>query len=196
MNKALWLILLSGMWHADRPNSQQSLARSFASLLDDLPTDLFLSFDQSFWNTIARDWSSIDALRMDKYLYLTRCYINSGFRYLKAREWREGLVSDYLDIIREYPLNSTNIKIPDGLRYHVLDCWVEEIDKVDEGRDSSAPVKELMKPVKELEHNSPSKTVRARAKECNRDERLADWLGGPKSVENADEDEEEWRGIT
>lgn len=67
------------------------------------------------------------------------------------------------------PLSAGDGKVPDGLRYHVLDVWVEELVKV-EGWDG---VKEMMmRPVKGLAEKGRTKVVRARAKEVLGDRRL------------------------
>ena len=88
---------------------------------------------------MAREWSGIDALRMDKFLYLVRCYIGKGFEYARGsrdQAWAdEGLLEEYLAILEDVSLNLNNGKIPNGIRYHVVDIYVDELDKIDVERD-------------------------------------------------------------
>ena len=130
-------------------------------------------------------------------MFLVRCYVNAAFQYLSRQSYDGELVSDYLDMMRETPLSVNNIKVSDGLKYHVLDIWVDELDKVDRDRDRSCPVEELMKPVETLAKEGKTKTLRTRAKECAGDERLEDWKGQSKAngASAGDEEDEEWEGL-
>lgn len=195
------------MWHSDRPIPQQHLATSLSQLLLPLPTSLFLPFLHAFWTTLARDWSSIDSLRLDKFLLLVRRYINASFLYLCNHVWDPKLVKGYVDLVQEIPLSVGDgaAKVPDGLKYHVLDCWVEELDKVD--RTRGCPLEALTGPVRRVEREGATKVMRTRAKETLADERLKDWsaLGdglaegneGQDAEHDRDEDGEEdaWGGI-
>ena len=85
-----------------------------------------------------------------------------------------------------------------GLRYHVLDVWVDELDGIDEMRDAPAAV--IMSPVERLGKEGKARKVRERALECLEDARLRDWSGssgkGTGNDDGADADEdEEWEGL-
>lgn len=61
----LWKGLFFSMWHSDKPLTQQRLARDLADLLTVVrERENFLGFVRAFWQTIAREWGGIDALRM------------------------------------------------------------------------------------------------------------------------------------
>lgn len=170
------------MWHSDRPLPQQRLAVSLSHLLLPLPRDLFIPFLHAFWTTMAREWSAIDVLRLDKFLRLVRCYVNVSCTYLAARGWDEALVQEYVNLIENVPLSVESEHAPDGLRYHVMDVWVEELDQVDAGREDSCPVDTLMGPLRKLEKVGQSKVVRQRAREALSDQRLEHW-SHPKQTE-------------
>ena len=180
---------------------QQRLALSLSQLLLPLPEPLFLPFLNAFWTTIAREWTSIDALRLDKFLRLIRFYVNAAFSYLAQRSWDAQLLKAYLELVERIPLSVINGAVSDGLRYHVLDVWVDELDSIDEKRE--APVEVIMGSVERLGKEGKARKVRERAKECLEDARLANWSGTRgKGAENdsgaagADEDEdEEWEGL-
>ena len=119
---------------------------------------------------------------------LVRYYVNAGFTYLSQHAWDAELLKAYLKLIEVIPMSATNAKVSDGLRYHVLDTWVEELDGVDVAREGSCPVEEIMGPVRRLEKEGRTKKVRERARGCLTDERLKDWSSGSKdgAVEESD----------
>ena len=160
---------------SDKPLTQQRLARDLADLLNVLNgSGNFLGFVDAFWKTMAREWSGIDALRMDKFLYLVRCYVSQGFECVSKRQWAdEELLGGYLEILETTPLNARNAKIPNGLRYHVIDIYVGELDKVDVKR--TAPLLGMLAPLRTLGKETPTKAVRVRVQEALEDERLGDW---------------------
>lgn len=151
---------------------------------------------------------------MDKFLYLVRQYVLATFRFLsRGGAWPDSgprSVGAHVAVLAGTPLNPTELKIPDGMRYHVLDVYVDELDRADaeRGERGRAPLGELLKPVRELEKDSPSRQVRERAREVLEDERLKRWNepeeeeeegsgseGGGEAEDREEEGEEEWGGI-
>ena len=221
------LILYTGMWMSDKPLIQQRLAVDLAALVDTLHPEIVLPFLDAFWKTMAREWNGIDVLRyfillvsanihlliisrnlrMDKFLFLVRQYLAASFRQFSKQGWRDtNSIEQYMDILTETPLNQTDMKIPNGMRYHVLDIYVDELDKVDEKREGKMPLELLLGPVQALEKESPMKVVRKRAKEALEDERLKNWNKNLKEgpLENdrdvsderdEGEEDDEWGGI-
>ena len=134
---------------------------------------------------------------------LVRNYVNAAFTYLSSHLWDADLLEAYLGLVEAIPLSSGNLKVGDGLRYHVLDVWVEELSRVDGKREGRCPVDEIMRPVRKLEKDGRTKKVRERARECLADERLEDWgtvIGQGDVVNNASSDVEsegkdEWAGL-
>ncbi|KZF26379.1 nucleolar [Xylona heveae TC161] len=195
----LWKGLFFCMWMSDRPRTQQQLAIDLAGLVDVLPDETALAFLEAFWKTMSREWTGIDVLRMDKFLMLVRAYLNASFRYLAKIRWESRRVEKYMDILSELPFNCTDPKIPNGLRFHAIDIYVDEIDKVDTPRSGNIPLDQLLQPLRKLQKDCPTKVVRTRAKEALSDERLNDWEN-PDSNSLRDEAEDdasdsEWGGI-
>jgi ribosomal RNA-processing protein 1 len=187
----------------DKPAYQQALSRSFASLVPTLRTPVTLPFLRAFWQTVAREWQHIEALRLDKYLYLIRQYLNASFAFLSRNKWDPALLQQWNDIVEETPLETSDMKIPNGLRYHVLDVWVDEMAKVagdfwekEEHRDT---LETLIQPVEKLAKGGKLKVLRTAAKECLADDRLRAWRGQEDEDlgEEVEEDDEEveWGGI-
>ncbi|KAL1607756.1 hypothetical protein SLS60_002692 [Paraconiothyrium brasiliense] len=197
----LWKGLFYCLWMQDKPAQQQALSRSLASLPSSLKTPVVFPFLRAFWATIAREWTQIEALRLDKYLYLIRQYVNASFRFLSQDNWanKEG-ITEHGEIMREIPLNPEDTKIPNGLRFHVLDVWVDELEKVDGewGVEKREALELLCAPVEALAKEGKLKVVRTAAKETLSDERLRGWRGQEvekTDVDMEDDEEEEWGGI-
>ncbi|KAL2835905.1 nucleolar protein,Nop52-domain-containing protein [Aspergillus pseudoustus] len=136
-----------------------------------------------------------------------------------SSDWSD--LKSYLTIIAEGPLNPLNFDPsqpaldekngiipmphgPDGLRYHLLDIWIDELEKVLEFNEQGKPVGEvpidmLLEPVETLRKEGLHKPVRARAAETLGDERLVQWGFREGVVANNDEgeesSEEEWGGF-
>ena len=91
------------------------------------------------------------------------------------------------------PLSAGNVKVPDGVRYHVLDVWVDELLKVVEGVEEGV-LEMVMAPVGRIAKEGRTKIVRGRAKDVLGDERLKELV----SIGEGDDGsggEEEWGGI-
>ncbi|EME50279.1 hypothetical protein DOTSEDRAFT_59390 [Dothistroma septosporum NZE10] len=191
----IWKGLYYSMFMSDKPRNQQRLARDMADL-----TDCFTTFAGkvawmgSFWTTMSREWKGIDSLRMDKYLYLIRCHVNKGFVVCQKTQWSEKVVEDYNEVVggEGGPLSARDAKVPIGLRLHVLDIWVDELEKVDVER--VAPVKTVMEPMRTLSKDSLVKSVRVRAGEQIEDDRLADGKAWAEPTEENEAEEEKAAG--
>ena len=178
------------MWMSDKPRNQQQLARDLADLVHVLATrENFLVFVDGFWQTMSREWPSIDALRMDKFLYLVRCYVQEGFQYVRRTGWDEDLVEKYMGVLEATPFELRSVRISNGLRYHVIDLYVDELDKADE--DSSSPFERLIAPMKKMARDSPNKAARKRATEALDDKRVDNWKGRKDISEESEEEEED-----
>ncbi|CAE7011534.1 hypothetical protein CFE70_002075 [Pyrenophora teres f. teres 0-1] len=198
----LWKGLFYCLWMQDKPVLQQRLSRDLASLVSTLRTPVVLPFVRAFFLTMSREWSHIEALRLDKYLYLIRQYINASFSFLSKNKWKKNLLEQWNNIMEEIPLECQNMKIPNGLRYHVMDVWVDEMDKVEganwEKEEKKETLELLVAPIEKMTKDGKLKPLRAAAKECLADDRLRAWRGQEVEVasEPDEEDEDaEWGGF-
>jgi ribosomal RNA-processing protein 1 len=188
----------------DKPALQQALSRDLASLVSHLRTPVVLPFIRAFWLTMAREWSHIEALRLDKYLYLIRRYLNASFEFLSRQKWEQSVLEKWNEILEETPLHPKDMKIPNGLRYHVMDIWVAEMEKVSgdkwEQNPGSETLEALVKPIENMKKEGALKVLRVAAQECLGDETLMSWRGieEEKVSEGSDmddDDEVEWGGF-
>ncbi|KAK9494322.1 hypothetical protein V1508DRAFT_395977 [Lipomyces doorenjongii] len=184
----VWKGLYYCMWMTDRPKAQRDMALKLPSLLlvsDDANATKFV---ETFWVTICREWNNIDILRVDKFYLLIRWFVHMMFRRLSQSHWELSLVEKWTDILIKYPLNSTNASIPDGIRYHMIDIYIDELERAvngsetteankssttttkttDKDKNSSEsrrefPVAEILRPFEKLARDGKSQVVKRRA---------------------------------
>lgn len=185
----------------DKPAQQQALSRDFASLVSNLKPGVALPFIRAFFLTMAREWTNIEALRLDKYLYLIRQYMNASFQHLAAKKWKSSVLEEFNGIMEETPLNTSNMKIPNGLRFHVLDVWIDELEKVNSDWEDDKRQKileTLVQPIEKLAKNGSLKVLREAAKEVLAEDTLRKWRGqeDEEMAESEPEDEDDgWGGF-
>jgi len=215
----LWKGLFYCFWLSDRPRPQQALANTLSSslLLQALAPSTAITFYRAFWETMAREWNGVDALRVDKFLLLARRFVGGGFRYCCARgggssgDWDAEAVERLLvRNLEETVLHPANQKMPAGLRLHLADVWVDEIEKVLElpggdeveaeaeaerrKRVAAVPWGLLLRPWEKMRKEGAHKLWRTKAKEVLMDERLREW-GYGKEGEGEEGGGEEWTGF-
>ncbi|CAG8950283.1 hypothetical protein HYFRA_00006775 [Hymenoscyphus fraxineus] len=188
--------LFYSLWLSDRPIPQQNLASSLASLLGVLPAETLIPFLRAFWQTMAREWTNIDVLRMEKFLLLVRRYVGATLSVLKEGGWEKDRVQEVLDVYEEIPLSVGDVRVPMGLRFHVIDVWVDELERMglleDAGVDGKGRVLEqVMAPLVKLREGSPTKIVRRKAGDALADERIP----GNERVVVREEGGSEWAGF-
>ena len=161
-------------------NRAMPLINTLASILSYTPTSNIIPFITAFWTTMTREWHSIDRLRLDKYLTLIRCFIKENFARTARDSWADNqLTKDCMEVLATGPLDPENRKVPDGLRFHILDVYLDELEKVDE--DEDAPLDILLSPVVAVKEKGLSKELKRRAGGVLADERLKTW--GKDAVE-------------
>lgn len=188
----LWTGLYYAHWMTDRPKPQQQLANDLSALLfllpDPAPAKEWL---RAFWHVLGVQWTSIEALRLDKFLLLVRRVFAAQLRYAKQHDYKDDVI---LDVLKEFCFDgeggSSGLGVlPLGLRLHIMDLWVDELEREEilEDEDAKEFLAEIGKLVDAL-RTSPVKGVRERARDTYEDERLP--FG-----EHEDGDDEEWGGI-
>lgn len=137
-------------------------------------------------------------------------------------KWTE--LESYISLLEEGPLCPINFDPkekkpgkdqiamphgPDGLRYHITDIWLDELEKVVSSYDSDkseenipvkdrldVPIELLLRPFEKLKKESQTKSVRVKVvSEVLDDERLVEWgfkdRKKKRSTGSGDEDDEE-----
>ncbi|KAK6344512.1 hypothetical protein TWF696_008146 [Orbilia brochopaga] len=197
----LWKGLFYCMWLSDRPRTQQRLADELASLVDVVKPQNVFTFLETFWMTMTREWTSIDSLRMDKFMLLVRRYVAASLRYLRSNGWSDEDLWRNNEILETLPLHPTNAKMPDGLRYHLIDIYLDELFKAakveeeeEEEEEDDDEEKEqaeeqyditpeqtetLLHPFRKLHQETLSKSIKKSVGELLEDERLQTLLKAP-----------------
>jgi len=82
---------------------------------------------------------------------LLRRVIYYTFKYISEHNWDLGIIDDYSELLKNGPLNPTNNKIPDSIRYHLSDIYIGELEKVVNAQlDSLAEDEDIEIPTTEL----------------------------------------------
>lgn len=176
----------------------QELAEDFGSI----DRSWMETWATAFWETVSREWASIDQWRMNKILLLVRIFLREQFELgfswaIKEGPKPESQVSKQIRTLEAWPLSPRERKVPDGLRLHVLDIWSEEMDgqlsaaqeALANAEDGDAEggktalldtVKEFNESMRQLSREALSKGVRTKAKEAVKlwEERISLWRAG------------------
>jgi ribosomal RNA-processing protein 1 len=220
------------MHDSKSPISVQNLIATLANLTVSTatpasPAAVALPLTEAFWTTMAREWTSIDAHRMDKYLLFVRFIVRRVLAGMvqgatNKEDTEEEVQKRQIALLEDFPLSPRERKVPDGLRYHVLDIYVDELERAialgeDGGNEEEkeeeqgeeeiseetrTQVERLLVPVETVAKEGLSKGVRVRAKEVLADERVVRWRtkGKGESRSSADggeggEQDAEWGGL-
>lgn len=210
--RKLWTGLYYALWMTDRPRPQQVLASDLASLVLDLPPACAESWLRSCWSVLSLNWPRIDSFRLDKFLLLARRVFASQLRWLSQQRYQPEAVGLIVAILRTACFDvDQQVFVALGLRLHLLDLWVDELERegllplpaARDGEDGNSDdqdvaarmaafVQEVAALVDAL-GKSPEKAVRARARESLKDVRLP---SAPHSGRlDDDDDDSSWAGI-
>jgi len=125
--------------------------------------------------------------------------VAASFGVLKG--WQVQGVEEMMGMLEEGPLSVGDLRLPMGLRYHVIDIYVDELEKVgafEKEGDDVVPLEvleKLLEPLRKLAKDSPTKMVRIKSKEALEDERLPgnEKQPGEDTAEQSD-DSDGWGG--
>ncbi|RMI99642.1 nucleolar protein,Nop52-domain-containing protein, partial [Yarrowia lipolytica] len=204
----LWKGLFFSMWFSDRPRTQQRLADDMASLLLVVHETNYFTFLASFWKIMSAEWLALDKHRIDKFYLLLRRYVGFAFQRLAKEDWDETWIERHNEVMSKIPLNPENPKIPDSIRYHVLEIYLEELAKVvlkdkkeAENEEEEAelvkelfadvPVSELLEAVETLSEETKNSVVQKRCVEDVLENPLLIEWGVAEELEGAGEEDEE-----
>ncbi|XP_068463848.1 uncharacterized protein [Phaseolus vulgaris] len=126
--KKLWKGLFYCMWHSDKPLVQSDLVDRLSSLLLSLHLPLSIQYFSIFLLTMRREWSGIDALRLDKFYLLIRRFVSKFFSLMKTNSWDLQLVQRLMGIFDEGTFSAQENKAHgNGVNYHIATVFLEEL---------------------------------------------------------------------
>lgn len=170
----LWKGLFYCFWMSDKPLIQQELANDLGALVMIMPATNAIPFLKAFWQIHCQEWHGLDRIRLDKYYLLLRRVIYFSFQFLARESWDTVYLEAYTDMLIEGPLSPTDRKNPDAIRYHVIDLYFEELEKVlddvraklEDDDDLDVPMEEISRPLTVLAKEGSTKVLRTKAKEA------------------------------
>lgn len=126
----LWKGLFYAMWFSDRPRPQQRLANTLGHLFDQtISKEQFPIFVEAFWSIIIREWPGIDHHRIDKFYLLLRRVVGFCISRIQLESWDLDFIHKYNQTLRKNVL-SGDLKVPLSLPAHILDVYLDELEKV------------------------------------------------------------------
>lgn len=203
--RKLWTGLYYALWMTDRPRPQQALAADLANLVHDLQPACVEPWLAAFWSVLGTQWPHIEALRLDKFLLLVRRTFAAHVRLAKEQGFEGPLTAQVVGVFAQWCFDAEDEnKVAFGLRLHVLDVWVDELEREGaigaEDEHAKAFVQAVGALVESLKR-CPVKSVRQRATDSYDDERLpwAEKAGEEEEDEEMDgaegDEDDEWGGI-
>lgn len=104
-------------------------------------------FIKAFFKTIQKEWHGIDQLRMDKFYLLIRFLLKETFNFLKKYTWNERLMTEVNNVFQEEPLNPNSLAVPDGIRLHLVEIFLTELESVVDNQMSSDVFLKVLDPL-------------------------------------------------
>ena len=212
--RKLWKGLYYALYMTDRPAAQARFAADLASLLPGPSSPSPSSKPEEaeaaraawyagFWDVLGERWPHVDALRMDKFMLLVRRVLAAQLSAAAAAASPGDGAGAIEAVLAEYPLEAEGDlrACPLGLRLHVLDIWVDELERAGLlGAAENEPLVRRLGDAVGALRSCRVKQVRERAAESLADSRLP-WNDDEEESNEGEEgagqksDDDEWGGI-
>ena len=136
------------------------------------------------WSTPVTFDLEVVNCRLDKFYLLARRYVAAGFKFLHSKDWSEDVIEQYNEMLETGPLrydvqppcwhrSPTNPKIPNSIRYHITDIYLDELEKVIPLQEAPENfLLQVRRPFIKLQTEGIDKTARIKARELLEDPRL------------------------
>uniref|UniRef100_A0A1A8F5Q7 Ribosomal RNA processing 1 homolog n=4 Tax=Nothobranchius korthausae TaxID=1143690 RepID=A0A1A8F5Q7_9TELE len=126
----LWKGLFYCLWMQDKLLLQEELSNQISSLIHHFHhTDQQLLYMESFLQTLKREWTGIDRLRMDKFYQVVRFMFRQSFEVLRRQSWENSVVARFLQLLTSQLLQADS-GAPSGLQLHILNLYLTELAAV------------------------------------------------------------------
>lgn len=114
---------------SDKVPIQQELAKRLAELMHSFNPRVRKLYIIGFWDTMCREWTKIDNLRMDKFMSLVRQFLIHSFKSLQSTGWELGEVLSMWEVLAQGPLDHAN-QAKRGMFLHVTDAYLSSLIEV------------------------------------------------------------------
>lgn len=125
--KKIWKGLFYCVWHADKVPVQVELVNNLSSLLVNLSLPLSIHYFSVFLLTMRREWSGIDALRLDKFYLLIRRFMHNFFLLMKKNFWNHEVSCQLMSVLDERTFLADDKFAGNGVNYHIASVFLEEL---------------------------------------------------------------------
>ncbi|RUS80123.1 hypothetical protein EGW08_012122 [Elysia chlorotica] len=143
----IWKGLHYCMWMQDKPLLQEELSQKISGLLQSFSSpEGALLFMKVFLETEAREWNGIDKLRLDKFMMMIRDMLHQSFALLSKIGWPMVECRQFAEAVASKVMLPGETRLPDGLRLHLADIYVDELLKVSLDEMSSRKMVLLLRP--------------------------------------------------
>nr|XP_042899233.1 ribosomal RNA processing protein 1 homolog B isoform X2 [Parasteatoda tepidariorum] len=134
----LWKGIFYYFWNCDKPLFQEERADILSKYIHVFQSEdcAFLYLD-TFLQTMAREWFTIDRYRLEKFMMLVRKFLSESFVFLKNKKWDVELIKQFKKVMKKTVINTAPESAPLGLKIHVAEIYTEELAKV--GADELSP---------------------------------------------------------
>ncbi|XP_053408060.1 ribosomal RNA processing protein 1 homolog A-like [Mercenaria mercenaria] len=193
----LWKGLHYCMWMQDKPLLQEELSTTLTNLVHDLSThEAQMMFIKVFFITEAREWSSIDIWRLDKFMMMVRNMLYESLMVMKKLKWHRNKLEGLTQMFYDTVMNPESDTIPDGLKIHFCDIYLEEVEKAGDSQLTGSQLLQLLDPFIRFMQKAKNATLLKRVVSCVFDPvvtRIADevWMQQTQNAESDDTEEAE-----
>ena len=131
--KKLWKGLYYNFWHSDKVPVQQQLAERLSNVVCDMKMQdsVALAFWETFLETMSREWSSIDRLRLDKFMSLVRMFVHASLVRMCEKDWHPDVVVPFWEKVTKTLLQvNEGGHVMTGFALHLTSVFVDELEQV------------------------------------------------------------------
>lgn len=113
---------------------QEQLADELASMVHFLPTkNLSIRYFDAFLRISRKEWGSLDSIRQDKFMKLTRFAFRQILIWLKNNQWESEFIGKFCKTLQRCFLSKEGAS---GDLFHMLDVLLSEISHISDGEVS------------------------------------------------------------
>ncbi|CAG5134622.1 unnamed protein product, partial [Candidula unifasciata] len=125
----------------------EELSQRITNLLKCFPeTGDGLRFVSVFLETMSREWNGIDRLRLDKFMMMMRDMLHQTFLLMSKGDWQEDDCRQLALSIYKHVMCAHEAGLPDGLKLHLADIFLDELGKVPTEQLTSKALLILLQP--------------------------------------------------
>ncbi|XP_013176903.1 PREDICTED: ribosomal RNA processing protein 1 homolog [Papilio xuthus] len=150
----VWKGLFYAVWMSDKPLIQEELCENIAGILDQFPPEQIKNaalMTKAGFKMLATGWYGIDQHRIDKFMMLVRRYLRGSLRCLLRCKWSLESCNIYTEMLTAED-GLLAVKTPTYARnalsliLHFIDCFLEELAKISQGKIPDESIVCLLRP--------------------------------------------------